>query len=183
EAKPDLVINSGLGSDPVNLLQAMAHLDYAPPLVFSLFPAPGPILQLVATADRVLAATLFEPHQAILDKLGPAATEIVSDFKRRAIEAKLPYTAPETQAVASWNAWEILAAWLQAAASVDHKAMCAALHKDGADTTFSGHLTFDPAKNNFWPPTTAGLTQIQDGKWVSVWPAERAAAPIKPPPG
>jgi branched-chain amino acid transport system substrate-binding protein len=183
DAKHDLVINSGLGIDPVNLLQAMAHLDYSPPLVFSLFPAPGPLLKLGATADRVLSATLFEPHQAILDKLGPAATEIVSDFKRRATEAKLPYTSPETQAVASWNAWEILASGVKAAGSVDHKAICAALHKDGADTTFSGHLTFDPAKNNFWPPTTAGLTQIQDGKWVSVWPAERAAAPIKPPPG
>jgi branched-chain amino acid transport system substrate-binding protein len=183
DAKPDLVINSGLGIDPVNLLQAMAHLDYAPPLVFSLFPAPGPLLKLGPTADRVLSATIFEANQAILDKLGPAATEIVSDFKRRATEAKLPYTAPETQAVASWNAWEILASGVKAAGSVDHKAICAALHRDGADTTFSGHLTFDPAKHNFWPPTTAGLTQIQDGKWVSVWPAERAAAPIKPPPG
>src|SRR5262245_46161621 len=77
DATPDLVINSGLGIDPVNLLQAMAHLDYAPPLVFSLFPAPGPLLKLGATADRVLAVTLFEPHQAILDKLGPAATELV----------------------------------------------------------------------------------------------------------
>ena len=183
DAKPDLVINSGLGIDPVNLLQAMAHLDYAPPLVFSLFPAPGPLLKLGPTADRVLSATIFEANQAILDKLGPAATEIVSDFKRRATEAKLPYTAPETQAIASWNAWEILASGVKAAGSVDHKAICAALHRDGADTTFSGHLTFDPAKHNFWPPTTAGLTQIQDGKWVSVWPAERAAAPIKPPPG
>jgi len=183
DAKPDLVINSGLGIDPVNLLQAMAHLDYAPPLVFSLFPAPGPLLKLGPTADRVLSATIFEANQAILDKLGPAATEIVSDFKRRATEAKLPYTAPETQAVASWNAWEILASGVKAAGSVDHKAICAALHRDGADTTFSGHLTFDPAKHNFWPPTTAGLTQIQEGKWVSVWPAERAAAPIKPPPG
>jgi branched-chain amino acid transport system substrate-binding protein len=183
DAKPDLVINSGLGIDPVNLLQAMAHLDYAPPLVFSLFPAPGPLLKLGPTADRVLAATLFEPDQAIVDKLGPAAAELVSDFKRRATDAKLPYTSPETQAVASWNAWEILASGVKAAGSVDHKAICAALHKDGADTTFSGHLTFDPAKNNFWPPTTSGLTQIQDGKWVSVWPAERAVAPIKSPPG
>lgn len=183
DAKPDLVINSGLGIDPVNLLQAMAHLDYAPPLVFSLFPAPGPLLKLGPAADRVLAATLFEPNQAIVDKLGPAAAELVTDFKRRATDAKLPYTSPETQAVASWNAWEILASGVKAAGSVDHKAICAALHKDGADTTFSGHLTFDPAKNNFWPPTTSGLTQIQDGTWVSVWPAERAVAPIKSPPG
>lgn len=183
DAKPDLVINSGLGIDPVNLLQAMAQLNYSPPLMFSLFPAPGPLLKLGPTADRLLSATIFEPNQAILDKLGPAATEIVNDFKNRATQAKLPYTAPETQAVASWNAWEILVSGIKAAGSVDNKAICDALHKSGADTTFSGHLTFDPAQNNFWPPTTAGLKQIQDGNWVSVWPAERAAAPIKPPPG
>src|SRR5689334_13236185 len=76
DAKPDLVINSGLGIDPVNLLQAMAHLDYAPPLVFSLFPAPGPLLKLGPAADRVLAATIFEANQALLNKLGPVATEM-----------------------------------------------------------------------------------------------------------
>jgi len=183
DAKPDLVINSGLGIDPVNLLQAMAQLDYSPPLMFSLFPAPGPLLKLGPTADRLLAVTIFEPNQAILDKLGPVATEIVKDFKNRATEAKLPYTAPETQAVASWNAWEILVSGVKAAGSVDNKAICDALHKEGADTTFSGHLTFDPTRNNFWPPTTARLKQIQDGNWVSVWPAERAVAPIKSPPG
>ena len=183
DAKPDLVINSGLGIDPVNLLQAMAQLNYSPPLMFSLFPAPGPLLKLGPPADRVLAVTIFESNQAILDKLGPVATEIVSDFKNRATEAKLPYTAVETQAVASWNAWEILVSGVKAAGSVDNKAICDALHKNGADTTFSGHLTFDPAQNNFWPPTTSGLKQIQDGNWVSVWPAERAAASIKPPPG
>src|ERR1044071_1669539 len=152
DAKPDLVVNSGLGIDAVNLLQAMAQLNYSPALMFSLFPAPGPLLKLGPTAERFLSVTMFEPNQAILDKLGPAAKEIVDDFKKRATDAKLPYTAPETQAVASWNAWEILVAGVKAAGSVDHKAICDALHKGGADTTFSGHLTFDPAKNNFrWP--------------------------------
>jgi branched-chain amino acid transport system substrate-binding protein len=42
DAAPDLVVNNGLGVDPVNLLQAMAQLNYKPPLMFSLFPAPGP---------------------------------------------------------------------------------------------------------------------------------------------
>ncbi len=183
DAKPDLVINSGLGIDPVNLLQAMAQLNYSPPLMFSLFPAPGPLLKLGPTADRVLAVSIFEPNPAVLAKSGPVVAEIVSDFKNRATEAKLPYTAFETQATASWNAWEILVSGVKAAGSVDNKAICDALHKTGADTTFSGHLTFDPAQNNFWPPTTSGLKQIQDGDWVIVWPAERAAAPIKPPPG
>lgn len=183
DAQPDLVINSGLGIDPVNLLQAMAQLNYSPPLMFSLFPSPGPLLKLGPTADRVLAVSIFEPDPAVLAKLGPVVTEIVSDFKNRATEAKLPYTVFETQATASWTAWDILVSGVKAAGSVDNKAICDALHKSGADTTFSGHLTFDPAKNNFWPPVTSGIKQIQDGNWVTVWPAERAAAPIKPPPG
>jgi branched-chain amino acid transport system substrate-binding protein len=183
DAKPDLVVNSGLGIDPVNLLQAMAQLNYSPPLMFSLFPAPGPLLKLGPTADRFLSVTIFEPNPAMLDKLGPVATEMVNGFKNRATEAKLAYTVSETQAAASWNAWDILVSGVKAAGSVDNKAICDALHKHGADTTFSGHLTFDPAQNNFWPPTTSGLKQIQDGNWVSVWPAQRAAAPIKPPPG
>lgn len=183
DAKPDLVINSGLGIDPVNLLQAMAQLSYAPPLMFSLFPSPGPLLKLGPAADRVLAVSIFEPNPAILAKLGPVVTEIVNDFKNRATEAKLPYTVFETQATASWTAWDILVSGVKAAGSVDNKAICDALHKSGADTTFSGHLAFDPAKNNFWPPVTSGIKQIQDGNWVIVWPTERAAAPIKPPPG
>lgn len=183
DARPDLVINSGLGIDPVNLLQAMAQLDYAPPLMFSMFPAPGPLLKLGEAADRFLSVSIFEPNQAVLDKLGPAVTEIVNDFKNRATEAKLPYPVFETQASASWNAWDILVSGVKAAGSIDNKAICDALHKAGADTTFSGHLTFDPAQNNYWPPTTSGLKQIQDGNWVIVWPAERAAAPMKAPPG
>jgi branched-chain amino acid transport system substrate-binding protein len=183
DAAPDLVINSGLGIDPVNLLQAMAQLNYSPPLVFSMFPAPGPLLKLGPTGERILSASSFEPNPAVLAKFGPAVTEIVNDFKNRATEAKLPYTVFETQASASWNAWDILVSGVKAAGSVDNKAICDALHKAGADTTFSGHLTFDPAQNNYWPPTTSGLKQIQDGNWVSVWPADRAAAPIKPPPG
>jgi branched-chain amino acid transport system substrate-binding protein len=56
--------------------------------------------------------------------------------------------------------------------------MCDSLHEKGADTTFSGHLKFDPKDNNFWP-TTQTLKQIQDGEWVTVWPEDKAAAPLR----
>lgn len=181
-AAPDLVVNDGLGVDPVNLLQAMAQLGYKPPLMFSLFPAPGPPLGLGATADGLLSVTIFEPNKSTLDKLGPAATEIVNDFKTRATAAKLPYTVFETQAAASWTAWEILASAVKGSNGVDQKAMCDQLHKAGADTTFSGHLTFDPAVHNFWPPTQA-IKQIQSSDWVTVWPADKAAAPLRRPTG
>ncbi|MBX6357271.1 MAG: amino acid ABC transporter substrate-binding protein [Micromonosporaceae bacterium] len=180
DAKPDLLINDGLGVDPVNLLQAMAQLNYKPPMMFSLFPSPGPPLGLGATAEGLLSVTIFEPNKPTLDKLGAEATEIVNEFKTRATAAKLPYTVFETQAAASWNAWEILVAGVKGAGSLDQKAICDKLHADGADTTFSGHLTFDPAKNNFWE-TTSAIKQIQNGDWVTVWPADRAAAQLRPP--
>ena len=180
DAKPDLVINNGLGVDPVNLLQAMAQLNYKPPMMFSLFPAPGPPLGLGATSDGLLSVSIFEPNKATLDKLGGDATTIVNDFKTRATAAKLPYTVFETQAAASWNAWEILASGVKGAGNTDQTAMCEALHSKGADTTFSGHLTFDPAQNNFWP-TTQTIKQIQNGDWVTVWPADRAAAQLRGP--
>jgi branched-chain amino acid transport system substrate-binding protein len=180
DARPDLVVNDGLGVDPVGLLQAMAQLRYQPPMMFSLFPAPGPPLGLGAASEGMLAVSLFEPNQAALDRLGGDAAAIVNDFATRAKAANLPYPVFETQAAASWNAWEILVAGVKGANSLDQKKMCDALHANGADTTFSGKLTFDPAKNNFWP-STSGLKQIQNKDWVTVWPADRASGQLKPP--
>jgi branched-chain amino acid transport system substrate-binding protein len=180
DARPDLVINNGLGVDPVNLLQAMAQLRYKPPMMFSLFPAPGPPLGLGTTADGLLSVSMFEPNQATLERLGSEAAEIVNEFKTRAAAAKLPYTVFETQAAASWNAWEILVAGVNGAGRVDHPAICESLHGKGADTTFAGHLTFDPEQHNFWPSNQT-IKQIQKGEWVAVWPKDRAAGELQGP--
>ena len=42
DANPDFVFNSGHRRRPGEPVQAMAQLDYQPPMMFSLFPAPGP---------------------------------------------------------------------------------------------------------------------------------------------
>jgi len=181
-AAPDLVINNGLGVDTVNALTAMKQLGYTPPLTFSLFPAPGPLLGLGVTGQNVLSVSIFEPNQAVLDRIGGDAKAIVNDFKARATTAKLPYPVFETQAAASWNAWQILVDSVKGAGKVDQQAMCDYLHAKGADTTFSGHLTFDPKNNNFWP-STLGIKQIQGDQWVLVWPVDKAAAPLKGPAG
>ena len=179
QADPDLIVNNSLGVDTVGLIQAMKQLGYDPPLIFSLFPAPGPLLGLGADAEGVLSVSIFEPNDALLAQYGPEVAEIVDEFEAAATAAGLPYTAFETQATASWNAWEILVAGVESAGSLDHEAICAALHESGADTTFSGHLDFDPEQNNFWP-SNQGLKQIQDGEWVMVYPPDRAAGTIQP---
>jgi branched-chain amino acid transport system substrate-binding protein len=161
QADPDLIVNNSLGVDTVGLIQAMKQLDYEPPLIFSLL------------------VSIFEPNDAILAQYGPEVTEIVDEYEAAATAAGLPYTAFETQATASWNAWEILVAGVVGAGNLEHEAICDALHANGAETTFSGNLTFDPAQNNFWP-SNQGLKQIQDGDWVMVYPLDRAAGIIQP---
>jgi branched-chain amino acid transport system substrate-binding protein len=179
-AEPDLIVSNGLGVETLGLLQAMEQLGYQPPLVFSLFPAPGPLLGAGALADGVLSVSMFEPNAPILESMGPDVQGIVEEFSSRATAAQLPYTTFETQATASWTAWEILKAGVEAAGSLDQQAICDALHANGADTTFNGHLTFDPAVNNYWP-TTQGIKQIQDGDWLMVWPEAIAAAELQGP--
>jgi len=182
DADPDLVLNNGLGLDPVNIIQAMEQLNYRPPLMFSLFPAPGPPLGLGDAAEGLLSVSLFEANEPLVAALGPEAREIVTEFERRAKAADLPYTAFETQATASWNAWEILTYGVQAAGNLDQQAICDALRANGATTTFSGELTFDPELNNFWP-SNQGIKQIQGGRWVMVWPEQRAAGDLQGPAG
>jgi branched-chain amino acid transport system substrate-binding protein len=176
DADPDFIFMSTLGIDSVNLLNAMEQLDYRPPLAFSLFPAPGPLLGLGELAEGHLSVSMFEPNEPILERMGPDVREIVDDFEARATAAGLPYTVFETQATGSWTAWEILAEGVRGAGSLEHDAICDYLIENGVDTTFHGHLTFDPEDNNYWA-TTQGIKQIQDGDWVMVWPEDRAAAP------
>jgi branched-chain amino acid transport system substrate-binding protein len=178
DAAPDLVISNSLGVDTVGQLNAMKQLGYKPPLTFSLFPAPGPLLGLGADGEGILSVSIFEPNPTNLDKMGADVKAIVADFKKRATDAKVPYTVFETQAAASWNAWQILTEGVKGAGKLDQKAICDSLHSKGADTTFSGHLAFDQKVNNFWP-TTLGIKQIQGGDWLMVWPADRAAARLK----
>jgi branched-chain amino acid transport system substrate-binding protein len=182
DANPDFVINNGIGVDPVNLLTAMGQLGYQPPMMFSLFPAPGPPLGLGAASEGLLSVSIFESSDTTAADYGEDAAAIVAEYESRAQAAGLPYTAFETQAAASWNAWEILVQGVENAESLEHQEICDALHEDGADTTFSGELTFDPDDNNFWP-STQGIKQIQDGTWVMVWPDDRATAQLRPPVG
>jgi branched-chain amino acid transport system substrate-binding protein len=181
DADADIVINNGLGVDSIGIIEAMEQLDYRPPMFFTLFPAPGPMLGLGEPAEGALSVSLFEPNEPLLAQYGEEVRGIVDEFRQRAEAAGIPYTAFETQAAASWNAWEILTGAVEGAGTLDQETLCEFLRGNGVDTTFNGHLTFDPEVNNFWD-TNVGIKQIQDGDWVMVWPPERAAADVRPPP-
>jgi branched-chain amino acid transport system substrate-binding protein len=89
-------------------------------------------------------------------------------------EAGIPYTKVETQAAASWTAWEYLTQAAEGAGSLDQEAMCDWLLENGADTLFQGHIEFRPDEQNYFEDLSK-LKQIQDGDWWVVYPEEFAA--------
>jgi branched-chain amino acid transport system substrate-binding protein len=179
-AQPDFVWNSGLALDPVNLIRAMEQLDYRPNQFFTLFPTPGPLLALGQAADGVLSVTLFEPNGKLLKKLGKKAQNIVAQFARSATSNRLGYRVFDSQATASWTAWEVLAAGVRGARSLDNERVCNFLKTNGADTTFVGKLRFNPAKNNFSKPRNL-VKQIQKARWKVVWPPALRVTKLQEP--
>jgi len=179
-AEPDFVWNSGLALDPVNLLQAMQQLGYRPPQFLTLFPAPGPLLGMGDTSNGVLSLTLFEPNGKLLKRMGKKAQEIVAEFAKAAAANGLAYRVFDSQATASWTAWEVLVAGVRGAGSLDQEKICDYLLENGTDTTFVGKLRFNPALHNFSRPRNL-VKQIQDRRWKVVWPPALRVTTLQEP--
>jgi ABC-type branched-subunit amino acid transport system substrate-binding protein len=177
DANPDFLWIGALGLDGNQLLEAMKKLDYTPPRHFHLFPAPGP---LVAAPDGklALAVTVFEEHPPFMNNAG--AAKFIPLFKERATKANVPYTAVETQVAGSLAAWQVLEAAVTATKSLDDKVLGQWIRKNRIDTII-GKLRFDGPNN--YGDDLFKVKQVQDGKWVVVWPREFAApgARLLPP--
>jgi len=169
DANPDLVWVGAIGLEGNQLLDAMKKIDYTPPLHFYMYPAPGPMAQ-APEAKNALAATIFEEHAPYLNN--PGAAEFVKLFNERAAKAGLPYTAVETQAAASYSAWQVLDAAVTATKSLDDKVLAEWLRKNRVDT-IQGKLRFDGPSN--YGDDLMAVKQVQNGRWVTVWPKSVAA--------
>jgi ABC-type branched-subunit amino acid transport system substrate-binding protein len=173
DAKPDFVWVGAIGLDGNLLLDAMKKVDYSPPLHFHLYPAPGPMVQS-PDANGALSVTIFEDHAPFNST--PVAAEFTRTFRERATKANLPETAVDTQAAASYTAWQILEAGVVATKSLDDKAIAAWLKKNKVPT-IQGLLRFD-GPNNFGDDLMR-VKQVQNGRWVVVYPPEVAAPGVK----
>lgn len=169
DAKPDFVWVGAIGLEGNLLLDAMKKIDYIPPLHFYMYPAPGPLAKL-PEAKNALAASIFEQHPPFTDN--PVAAEFVKLYNDRAAKAGLADNSVETQAAASFSTWQVLEAAVTATKSLDDKAMSDWLKKNQVDT-IQGRLRFD--KTNNYGDDLMRVKQVQDGKWVTVWPKEWAA--------
>jgi ABC-type branched-subunit amino acid transport system substrate-binding protein len=169
DANPDFLWVGALGLDGNQLLEAMKKLDYAPPRHFHLFPAPGPLAG-APDGKLALSSTVFEEHPPFTNN--PGAAKLIPLFRERAAKANVPYTYVDTQVAGSFAAWQVLEAAVNATKSLDDKAMGQWLRKNRVDTII-GKLRFDGPNN--YGDDLFKVKQVQDGKWVVVWPREFAA--------
>lgn len=173
DAKPDFVWVGAIGLDGNLLLDAMKKIDYTPPQHFYLYPAPGPLVTL-PEAQGALSVTIFEEHPPFSAR--PKAAEFIKTYHERAAKANFPDTSVEVQAAASFTAWQILEAAVTATRSLDDKVIADWLKKNRVET-IQGSLRFDGPSN--YGDDLMRIKQVQNGKWVVVYPPEFAAPGAK----
>lgn len=170
EANPDFLWVGALGLDANLLLDAFKKLGYTPRGHYYLFPAPGP---LVATpeAKLALAPTAFEEHPPFTND--PVAAEFVKLFHERAQRARLPYPRAELHASGGYMALEVAVA---ATKGLADKVLVNWFRANRVDTIV-GRMRFDGPNN--YGDDLSKVKQIQDGRWVVVWPPEWVAPGAK----
>jgi ABC-type branched-subunit amino acid transport system substrate-binding protein len=171
DAKPDFIWVGALGLEGNLLLDAMKKIDYAPPMHFYTFPAPGPMAKS-PDAKNALALSTFEEHAPFTSN--PVAAQLTKLYHERAQQAGLPDNSVELQASVSFTAWQVLDAAVHGAKSLDDKSLAAWLKKNQVDTII-GKLRWEGPNNYVMGNDLYKVKQLQDGKWLVVWPKEFAA--------
>lgn len=166
DANPDLIFMGAIGLEGNMLLEALEKLNWKPKNHFYLYPTPGP-LAVSPLGKDAMSVTAYEDLPPL--NQSPGAEEFGKLFKAAAEKNKVPYIYPETQAGASYSAWQILTQGVKGANSLNDKEIAAWLKKNGAQTLV-GKVGFD-GQNNYGADLMR-LKQVQDGRWVIVWPKD-----------
>jgi branched-chain amino acid transport system substrate-binding protein len=173
DANPDFIWVGALGLEGNQLLDALKKIDYTPKEHFYMYPAPGQMAKS-PEGDLALAATIFEEHPPYTNN--PGAQAFIKVFNERATKAGLSDTAVDTQAAASYSAWQILDAAVTATKSLDDKVLADWIRTHKIDT-IEGKLRFDGPSN--YGDDLNAVKQVQNGRWVVVWPKDKAAPGAK----
>ena len=173
EADPEFLWMGSLGLEPNMLLDALGKLNYKLKSHFQLFAAVGP-LAASPEGQYAMSVTSFEAHPPFTDD--PEAADFVRVYRERAKQMNLSYTEPELQAGLGYAQWQTLNAAISGAKSLDDKAVGQWLRANRVKT-IQGTLRFDGPNNT--GDDLSKLKQVQDGKWVTVWPKEFAPPGVK----
>jgi len=173
DANPDFLWMGGIGLESNMLLDAMKKLNFTPKNHFHLYPAPAP-LALAPEGQGALSMTLFEPHPPF--SKNPGATEFMKLYRERAEKAKLPYPDADMQAALGYAQWQVLHAAVTATKSLNDKVLATWLRANRVNTVL-GPMRFN-GQGNYGDDLSA-VKQVQNGKWVTVWPRQSAAPGVK----
>ena len=173
DANPDFLWMGAIGLEGNMLLDALGKLNYTPKIDFYLYPAPAP-LALAPEGNNALSLTLFEPHPPFTRF--PEAEEFIPAYRERAKKANLGYPEADMQAALAYATWQVLRAAVTATKSLDDKVLAQWLRKNRVETLV-GTLHFSGEGN--YGDDLSKVKQVQDGKWVTVWPKEFAAPGAK----
>ena len=173
DANADFLWGGAIGLEGNLLLDAMKKIDYAPLHHFYMVPSSAPMLK-APEANGALSLTIFEDHPPFTDNR--VAAEFVKAYRDRAVKAGMPDTAVDTQAAASFAAWQIIEAVVTTNKTFDDKTLATWLRANRVDTIL-GKLRFNERGN--YGDDLSKVKQVQNGKWVTVWPKDRAAPGAK----
>lgn len=174
DADPDFMWVGCLGVEGNQLLEALGQLQYKPRRHYYLYPASGP-LAMLPLAEGAVSLTNFEdiaPYNTT-----PVGKAFAGAFKERADKAGLPYPFADSQAANEYAGWQILVAAVSATNSLEDKTLAAWLDHATIDTIVG---TRDFAGE--WHTSSRDqedLRQLQNGKWVAIWPKEHATPGVK----
>jgi len=175
EANPDFLWVGAVGIEGNLLIDAMKKIDYSPPISFVAFPASS-LMTKSPNGENVLALTVFEDHPPFTNN--SVASTFVKSFSERGQKANLPDPSVDLMASVAYSTWQVLEAAVNATKSLDDKALSTWIKKSQVDTII-GRMRWD-GPNNFINGTDLyKIKQVQNGKWVVVWPKEFSAPGVK----
>lgn len=174
DADPDLLWVGALGVDGNLLLEALGQLDYRPRRHFYLYPSSGP-LAIFPAAENATSVTNFEDVAPFTSD--PEGAAFAAAFRAAAEKANLPYPHADSQAGYEYAGWQILKAAVLATKSFDDRTLATWLDTATVDTLV-GRRDFR-GKNHTSSVDLQILRQVQDKKWVAVWPLAQATPGVK----
>jgi branched-chain amino acid transport system substrate-binding protein len=172
-AAADFLWMGCLGVDGNLLLEAMSKIDYRPPRHFYLFASPS--IAEVPAAENALGVTNFDDGPPYT--LDPVGADFAKLFDQRVVAAGLPYPHVDGQAGNEYAGWQILAAAVEGTNSLEDAKLANWLEHNQVDTVV-GKRGFGGAHHTSETDQTK-LKQVQQAKWVTVWPAADATPGCK----
>jgi branched-chain amino acid transport system substrate-binding protein len=173
DADPDYMFVGCLGVEGNQLLDALAQIGYTPKRHFYLYPS-----ALLATnkhAEAAMSLTTFEDVEPYISS--PEAAAFAKAFDAKAKELNLPYPHVDSQAGNEYAGWQILIEAVKATKSLEDKKLADWLETHEVDTIL-GKRDFK-GKHHTSGADQQQLRQVQEGRWVAVWPKANATPGVK----